>query len=76
MGEITRAANMFGALGVTRDAPVAFVLPNLPETHFTIWGGEAVGVACGRVTLKSSPMSTCGLNAILQKWEKILNLML
>jgi fatty-acyl-CoA synthase len=45
LGEITRAANMFGALGVTGDAPVAFVLPDLPETHFTIWGGEAVGVA-------------------------------
>jgi acyl-CoA synthetase (AMP-forming)/AMP-acid ligase II len=45
LGEITRAANMFGALSVTGDAPVAFVLPDLPETHFTIWGGEAVGVA-------------------------------
>jgi fatty-acyl-CoA synthase len=24
---------------------VAFVLPNLPETHLTIWGGEAAGIA-------------------------------
>ncbi|MBK8458740.1 MAG: acyl-CoA synthetase [Phyllobacteriaceae bacterium] len=44
LAEITRAANLFHAHGVTRDAPVAFVLPNLPETHFTIWGGEAAGV--------------------------------
>lgn len=43
LDEITRAANLFHRLGVTRDAPVAFVLPNLPETHFTIWGGEAAG---------------------------------
>lgn len=23
---------------------LAFILPNLPETHFTIWGGEAAGI--------------------------------
>jgi fatty-acyl-CoA synthase len=44
LAEITRAANAFHALGVSADHPVAFVLPNLPETHFTIWGGEAAGV--------------------------------
>jgi fatty-acyl-CoA synthase len=42
--DVTRAANMFGALGVRPDHVVAYVLPNLPETHFTIWGGEAAGV--------------------------------
>ena len=42
---MTRAANLFAALGVATDRPAAFVLPNLPETHFTIWGGEAAGVA-------------------------------
>ena len=35
--EITRAANAFRNLGVTAENPVAYVLPNLPETHFTIW---------------------------------------
>ena len=44
LADITRAANAFHAFGVSADHPVAFVLPNLPETHFTIWGGEAAGV--------------------------------
>ncbi|MFL9901963.1 acyl-CoA synthetase [Paraburkholderia fungorum] len=43
-GDITRAANAFHELGIRRDGVVAFVLPNLPETHFTIWGGEAAGI--------------------------------
>lgn len=42
---ITQAANLFHSLGVGKDDVVAYVLPNLPETHFTIWGGEAAGIA-------------------------------
>jgi fatty-acyl-CoA synthase len=45
VAEVTRAANLFAALGVAADRPVAYVLPNLPETHFAIWGGEAAGAA-------------------------------
>ena len=45
VADVTRAANLFASLGVTADRPAAFVLPNLPETHFTIWGGEAAGAA-------------------------------
>ncbi|MGA7197941.1 AMP-binding protein, partial [Roseiarcus sp.] len=45
VADVTRAANLFAALGVTVDCPVAYVLPNLPETHFAIWGGEAAGAA-------------------------------
>jgi fatty-acyl-CoA synthase len=45
ISDITRAANVLASLGVTTDRPSAFVLPNLPETHFTIWGGEAAGAA-------------------------------
>lgn len=44
IADVTRAANAFHTFGVTSDHPVAFVLPNLPETHFTIWGGETAGV--------------------------------
>ena len=44
LAEITRSANALHAFGVSADHPVAYVLPNLPETHFTIWGGEAAGV--------------------------------
>jgi fatty-acyl-CoA synthase len=43
LADVTRTANAFHALGVTPENPVAFVLPNLPETHFVIWGGEAAG---------------------------------
>ncbi|MDH4558102.1 acyl-CoA synthetase [Pseudomonas sp. BN417] len=42
--DITRAANAFHDLGITPGEVIAFILPNLPETHFTIWGGEAAGI--------------------------------
>ncbi len=42
---ITQAGNLFRRLGVERGDAVAFVLPNLPETHLAIWGGEAAGIA-------------------------------
>lgn len=41
---VTKAANLFRRLGVERGDVVAFVLPNLPETHWVIWGGEAAGI--------------------------------
>jgi fatty-acyl-CoA synthase len=43
---ITQAANLFHRLGVRVDAPVAYLLPNLPQTHEVIWGGEAAGAVC------------------------------
>ena len=43
--QVTRAANLFTDLGIGPDDVVALVLPNLPETHFALWGGEAAGVA-------------------------------
>ncbi|MGO9336587.1 MAG: acyl-CoA synthetase [Terracidiphilus sp.] len=42
---ITQAGNLFRRLGVELGDAVAFVLPNMPETHLTIWGGEAAGIA-------------------------------
>ena len=41
---ITATANFFHGLGVGKDDVIAFVLPNLPETHLTIWGGQAAGI--------------------------------
>ncbi|MGA7325034.1 MAG: acyl-CoA synthetase [Rhodomicrobium sp.] len=41
---ITRTANALCRLGIGRNDVVAYVLPNLPETHFVIWGGEAAGI--------------------------------
>ncbi|MDE2593334.1 MAG: acyl-CoA synthetase [Burkholderiales bacterium] len=45
LAKITQAANLFRELGIQRGDVVAFILPNLPETHWTIWGGEAAGIA-------------------------------
>jgi acyl-CoA synthetase (AMP-forming)/AMP-acid ligase II len=44
-GRITQAAHLFRRLGIQRGDVVAFVLPNLPETHWTLWGAETAGVA-------------------------------
>ncbi|HKP62216.1 MAG TPA: acyl-CoA synthetase [Polyangiales bacterium] len=41
---ITQTANLFHSLGATKDSVIAFVLPNLPEAHFVIWGAEATGI--------------------------------
>ncbi|HUL68038.1 MAG TPA: acyl-CoA synthetase [Burkholderiaceae bacterium] len=41
---ITATANFFHDLGVCKNDVVAFLLPNLPETHLTLWGGEATGI--------------------------------
>ena len=42
--DITRTANAFTRLGATSQSVIAYVLPNLPETHFVIWGGQAAGI--------------------------------
>ena len=42
---VLRAANLFHSLGVRPDAAVSILLPNLPETHFALWGGSLAGVA-------------------------------
>ena len=44
MAQIHRAANAFTELGIAPGRTVSMLLPNLPETHFTIWGGEAAGI--------------------------------
>ncbi len=43
IANVHRTANALRRLGVERDEVVAYVLPNLPETHFVIWGGSAAG---------------------------------
>ena len=42
---ITATANFLHELGVGADDVVAFVLPNLPQTHLAVWGGQAAGIA-------------------------------
>lgn len=43
-GKITQTANAFHRLGLGKDHVVSFLLPNLPHTHYSIWGGEAAGI--------------------------------
>lgn len=44
LAQITRTANFLHRIGVKKDTVVAYVLPNLPETHFVIWGGQSAGI--------------------------------
>jgi fatty-acyl-CoA synthase len=41
---ITRVANLFTSIGGTAPG-VAYILPSLVETHFTLWGAETAGYA-------------------------------
>lgn len=42
--KITQTANAFHRLGIGQHQVVSFLLPNLPQTHYSIWGGEAAGI--------------------------------
>ena len=44
LARITQAANVFASLCIGASDVIAVVLPNLPETHFVYWGGEAAGI--------------------------------
>ena len=63
MGRITQAANLFRRLGVERGDVVAFILPNLPETHWVIWGGEASGIVLAINPLLEPSLMTELMNA-------------
>ncbi len=43
---VTQTANLLADLGLGPSDAVAYMLPNLPQTHFTIWGGQAAGIVC------------------------------
>jgi len=42
---VTQAANAFHRVGIVPGKAVALLLPNLPETHFALWGAQAAGIA-------------------------------
>ncbi len=44
LGEVNRTANMLNDLGVGPTDVVSYLLPNLPQTHFVLWGGQAAGI--------------------------------
>ena len=45
IGRIRQTANMLSDLGVRAEDVVTYLLPNLPQTHFVLWGAEAAGIA-------------------------------
>jgi len=45
LGRINQTANLFYDLGLRPGEVVSILLPNLPQMHFALWGGEAAGVA-------------------------------
>ncbi len=44
LGEVNRTANMFHDLGIGPDDVISYLLPNLPQTQFVLWGGQAAGI--------------------------------
>ena len=55
MGKIRQTANLFHDLGVGPREVITYLLPSLPQTHFVLWGGEAVGIANPVNPLLESP---------------------
>jgi fatty-acyl-CoA synthase len=44
MAQINRTANLFHDLGIGPNDVISYLLPNLPQTHYVLWGGEAAGI--------------------------------
>lgn len=55
LAQIHRTSNFLHRIGVDKDTVVAYVLPNLPETHFVIWGGQASGIVAALNPLLDGP---------------------
>ncbi|MDG1312258.1 MAG: AMP-binding protein, partial [Porticoccaceae bacterium] len=43
--EVNRAANLFHDLGLQSDQSVIFLLPNVPQLLFGLWGAQIAGIA-------------------------------
>ncbi|RYY79377.1 MAG: acyl-CoA synthase, partial [Comamonadaceae bacterium] len=46
LANVRRAANLFRSLGVGPDDAVAILAPNIPATHYALWGAQVAGRAC------------------------------
>lgn len=46
LDNIHRAANLFRSLGAGPDDAVAILAPNIPETHYALWGAQLASRAC------------------------------
>ena len=84
LGRVHQAANLFHNAGIGSEDVVAIVLPNLPQIHYAIWGGEAAGIICMvnpmlgadhiRDILRTSRakvLVTLGPNPLTDVWERI-----
>jgi fatty-acyl-CoA synthase len=45
MGKIRQTANLLHDLGIGPQDVVTYLLPNIPQTHFVLWGGEIAGIS-------------------------------
>lgn len=63
MKKIHQTANFFDALKANKNTVIAYILPNLPETHFVIWGGQATGIVAAINPLLESDAMAELLNA-------------
>ncbi|MCR8924342.1 acyl-CoA synthetase [Dasania sp. GY-MA-18] len=43
--KVTQTANLLHSLGVTQGDAVSLLLPSLLQTHYTLWGAQAAGIA-------------------------------
>ena len=43
--KIRQTANLLYHLGVRENDVVSYILPNLPQTHYVLWGAEVAGIA-------------------------------
>lgn len=68
LARITQTANLLRRLGLERTDVVAYVLPNLPETHWVIWGGETAGIALALNPLLEGPALRDLMTAAQAKW--------
>lgn len=46
LDNIHRAANLFRSLGAGPDDAIAILAPNIPETHYALWGAQLASRAC------------------------------
>lgn len=44
LAQVNRTANLFHDLGIGPNDVISYLLPNIPQTHYVLWGGEAAGI--------------------------------
>lgn len=72
LGAINQTANLLHEQGVEIGGTIFLVLPNLPQTHFAMWGAEALGVVNPINPMLESQAIVC-LGPLPQSniWQKI-----